>query len=82
MSVTGATTTLQAILNQIQAPSRPAAVARTAAPTPTALSTTAPSTTAPTARPTAQAQAAGVAQNGAAGLNPNASRGTYLNIVV
>lgn len=82
MSVTGPTTTLQAILNQIQAPARPVAAARIAAPSPTAPSTAAQSTAAPTARPIAQAQAAGVSQNGAASLNPNASRGTYLNIVV
>jgi hypothetical protein len=77
MSVTGPTTTLQAILNQIQAPSRPAAAARAAA-----LSPTAPSTAAPAARPVAQAQAAGTSPNGAASHNPNAPRGTYLNIVV
>ena len=74
MSVSGPTTTLQALLNQIQAPARPTASPRVAAPT----------TAAPAAatRHVAQAPAAGAVQNGAATPNPNAPRGTYLNIVV
>jgi hypothetical protein len=77
MSVTGPATSLQAILTQIQAPARPAAAPRAAAAAPAA------PTARPAAAPVAQAQqAGGVSQNGAAQLNPNAPRGTYLNIVV
>ena len=76
MSVTSPASTLQAILNQIQAPAKPTAGARVASQ--------APDVAAPksAARPVAPAQSDGVTQNGAATLNPNAPRGSYLNIVV
>ena len=79
MSVTGPSTTLQAILNQIQAPPvRPAGAAK--APDPAA--STQASANRPAAGPVTRAPATDVTQNGAAELNPNAPRGTYINIVV
>lgn len=76
MSVTGPSTTLQAILSQIQAPARPAAAPRVAPQVPTAAAAS------PAAKPVGQVQPGAVTQNGAADLNPNAPRGTYLNIVI
>jgi hypothetical protein len=81
MSVTGPATTLQAILNQIQAPApagRAGAARGTAPATPTPAVGAANAAT----RPVAQAQVGNITQNGAASFNPNAPRGTYLNIVV
>lgn len=77
MSVTGPATTLSAILSQIQtpAPSRPADAPRTAQAQTATTSRLA-------AEPVARTPVSGVTQSGAANFNPNAPRGTYVNIVV
>lgn len=79
MSVTGPATTLQAILNQIQAPARPPGAVRPATQAATAPAAAA---TRHAAGPIAPTPSSGVAQNGGASFNPNAPRGSYLNIVV
>jgi len=73
MSVSGPVNNLQAILSQIQAPAKPAAGARAA-----------PQVAAPaaTVRSVAEAQPGGVPQADPVKLNPQAPRGSYLNIVV
>jgi len=71
MAVTGPATPLSAVLSQIQAPLRTTAATPPQAKQPTAA-----------ARQSAQAQPAVSAPNGDGRLNPNAPRGTYLNIVV
>ena len=76
MSVSGPVNNLQAILSQIQAPAKPAAGAR-AAP-----QVAAPAAPAATVRSVAEAQPGGVPQADPVKLNPQAPRGSYLNIVV
>lgn len=73
MAVNGPATPLSAVLSQIQAPHRPATAA-----TPVQAN----AETQQAARPAAPPPPNGVTQNGASELNPNAPRGSYLNIVV
>ncbi|MEK9661343.1 MAG: hypothetical protein VW644_06360 [Alphaproteobacteria bacterium] len=72
MAVTGPTTPLSAVLSQIQAPLRPAPGTAPAQAT----------VAAQAARPAAPTPPGGVNQSGSGEFNPNAPRGSYLNIVV
>lgn len=74
MAVTGPATPLSAVLSQIQAPLRTNA-ATAATPAQEAQPAT-------TARQAAKVPPTAVSANGEGQLNPNAPRGTYLNLVV